>query len=141
MSISLYGLLITAATLGAFIIALTVLDLSDDGALTISFMTLAFAQLWHVFNMRDHGTNLYNNEVVRNPYIWVALALCIVLIVAAVYMPGLSDALSMVLPNRDGWILAVGASLIPIIAGPIVQGLEPHWRKQSSLKCIRSPGA
>jgi hypothetical protein len=27
-------------------------------SVTVSFLTLAFAQLWHVFNMRSHGAHL-----------------------------------------------------------------------------------
>lgn len=43
-----FGAIIAAATLGAFLLALYVLDMPERAALTVSFLTLALAQLWHV---------------------------------------------------------------------------------------------
>jgi Ca2+-transporting ATPase len=96
----------------------------SEQAVTISFLTLAMAQLWHVFNMRDVGTNLLNNEIVKNPYVWGALALCIALLLLAVYLPGLSDILSTVNPGLNGWLLVLGMSLLPTIAGQIQKTME-----------------
>jgi Ca2+-transporting ATPase len=48
-----YGCLITVTTLSAFWIALKHLELPYRDALTVSFMTLALAQVWHVFNLRE----------------------------------------------------------------------------------------
>jgi Ca2+-transporting ATPase len=93
--------------------------MEQDRAVTISFLTLAFAQLWHVFTMRDGGTGLFDNEIVRNPWIWGALALCTVLLVAAVYVPGLNSLLKVEDPGLAGWGLVLGASLVPWIVGQI----------------------
>ena len=45
----------TLAVLAAFLLALYRFDYAERAAVTISFFTLALAQLWHVFNMRSHG--------------------------------------------------------------------------------------
>ena len=58
IAICVYAALITAATLGAFWLALGPFGMSESAALTVSFLTLATAQLWHVFNMRDAGSRL-----------------------------------------------------------------------------------
>ncbi|RZM78717.1 cation-translocating P-type ATPase [Leptolyngbya iicbica] len=117
--IVIYGLLIAGATLGAFGIALRVWQLSDTQAVTVSFMTLAFARLWHIFNMRSAGTGLLKNEVVRNPYVWGALVICTGILLAAVYVPGLSDALGTTGLTPRAWGLVLGFSLIPLILGQI----------------------
>ena len=61
-------------------------------AVTVSFLTLAFSKLWFVFNLRDPATRLWNNGIVRNGWIG-AIALCSGLLLAAVYLPGLSGLL------------------------------------------------
>ena len=112
-----YGLAITAAVLGALALALQGLGMAEDRAVTISFLTLACAQLWHVFNMRDRASGLFRNSIARNPAIWGALALCVLLLIAAVYVPPLADVLSVVSPGPDGWALVLGMSLIPLALG------------------------
>ena len=49
---ALYALAIAGSTLLAQFAALHWLGLGSAGAGTVSFLTIAFAQLWHVFNMR-----------------------------------------------------------------------------------------
>jgi Ca2+-transporting ATPase len=119
-AIAAYGLSITLAVLGAFAIALLWFDVTDNQAVTISFLTLALAQLWHVFNMREPGSSLLQNEITHNPYIWGALALCVGLLVAAVYLPGLADVLKTVDPGPKGWILVILASLAPLAIGQVI---------------------
>ncbi|MGB3199847.1 MAG: cation-transporting P-type ATPase [Nodosilinea sp.] len=119
IAIGLYGLLIAATTLGAFAIALLVWQLDGTEAVTISFMTLAFSRLWHIFNMRGRGTALLHNEVTRNPYVWGALGICTLILLAAVYVPGLSDALGTTGLSARSWGLVFGASLIPLVVGQL----------------------
>jgi Ca2+-transporting ATPase len=116
-----YGLLITFAVLAAFILAFKMLHLSTEEAVTISFLTLAFAQLWHVFNMRGKGTRLLSNDITDNPYVWGALGLCVVLLLAAVYMPLLANVLKLTNPGTKGWLLVIAASLLPCVVGQLLR--------------------
>ena len=120
-AIALYGLLIAATVLAAFAVALIPLNLEEPKAVTISFLTLAFGRLWHVFNMRDTGSGLIRNEITTNPYIWGALLICTGLLLSAVYLPGLHDALQTVNPGLTGWGLAIAISFIPVLVGQIVK--------------------
>jgi len=124
LEIALYGLLITAAVLGALAIALGPLGLGTEQAVTVSFLTLAFAQLWHVFNLRSARSGALRNEVTRNPYVWGALALCVLLLLAAARVPLLASVLRVVDPGADGWLLVLGMSLIPLAAGQIAKGFQ-----------------
>jgi Ca2+-transporting ATPase len=114
-----FSALITVAVLGIFALALVGLGMEQERAVTISFLTLAFAQLWHVFNMRDRGSRFLSNEVVRNSWVWGALALCTILLLAAVYVPGLNSLLKVEDPGLLGWGLVLGASLLPWLVGQI----------------------
>jgi Ca2+-transporting ATPase len=118
-----FSALITFSVLGVMAIALAGLGMARERAVTISFLTLAFAQLWHVFNMRDQGTGFIDNEIVRNPWVWGALVLCAVLLLAAVYLPGLNTVLKVVDPGLTGWGLVLGASLLPYFLGQIYRSI------------------
>jgi Ca2+-transporting ATPase len=116
-----YGTLITASVLGAFALAFTWLQMGTTSAVTISFLTLALAQLWHMFNMRDQGSGFWFNDITRNPFVWSALALCIGLLLAAVYVPGLAVVLKVERLDFDGWFLALAMSLLPWMIGQILR--------------------
>jgi Ca2+-transporting ATPase len=129
VEIGVHGLIITLAVLGSLALGLTQLGMEEEKAVTVSFLTLAFAQLWHVFNMRERGSDFLHNDVTRNPYVWGALAFCTVLILAAVYIPGLSLVLRLVDPGAWGWVVVTGMSLTPLAFGQIIGfGLGPGVR-------------
>ncbi|MGJ3254619.1 MAG: cation-translocating P-type ATPase [Elainellaceae cyanobacterium] len=115
-----YGFLIAGAVLSIFALCLDVLDIPQDRAVTISFLSIAFGRLWHVFNMRDRGSNLFRNEITKNPYIWGALLLCTGLLLFAVYFSPLAMVLQLTDPGLQGWGLILAASLIPLLIGQVV---------------------
>jgi len=122
------GGLIAIVVLGALLLATHGLGLTDAQGTTTAFLTLAFAQLWHVFNMRDPDSKLLRNDVTRNRYVWGALGLCSGLLLAAVYLPGLASALKTVDPTARGWAVALGGSLVPWAVGQ----LSLWWRRPRS---------
>lgn len=130
-----YSAVITAVVLGAYGVASNWYGSGSEKTITVSFLTLAFAQLWHVFNMRDKGSHFLRNDVVKNNYIWGAIVLCIVLLLLAVYVSPLATILSVVDPGLKGWGLIVGMSILPLIAGQIYKhfprNTEKNERKQS----------
>jgi len=130
--IGIFGVFITMATLGAFACALFWLGLESGPAVTVAFLTLALAQLWNVFNMRDRDSGLLLNEVTRNGYVWGAIALCLGMIGLAIWFPPLADLLGLPNPGRAGLVLAVTASLIPLLLGQAWVGFaEPSDRRGS----------
>ncbi|UCE87499.1 MAG: cation-transporting P-type ATPase, partial [Deltaproteobacteria bacterium] len=112
-----YATLIAACVLATLYVAVEVLALPRRAAVTLSFLTLAFAQLWHVFNMRTAGSPLVRNDVTRNPWVWGALALCVGLLLLAVYAPGLSALLRLERPGATGWAVVLGLSAVPWAVG------------------------
>lgn len=118
-----YGLLISFSILGALFLSLNIFHLPLQKSVTISFLTLTFARLGHVFNMRETGSPFLKNEIVRNKYIWAALAVSMVLILAAVYLPGISDALEIINPGFDGWLIILSMSIIPFVVVQIFKSI------------------
>jgi len=121
---ALWGALIAAAAVTVFFIALG-RDMGQDAAVTIGFLTFALARLWHVFNMRDPGSGLVANEVVRNRWVWYAIGVCLLLTAAAAWLPGLSTVLEVVPLDPFGWMLVLGGSLAPLLVGQAALSL---WR-------------
>ncbi|NDJ35500.1 MAG: HAD-IC family P-type ATPase, partial [Chloroflexi bacterium] len=114
-----YGVMIAVAVLGVFFLALNRFDMPTQQAITVSFLTLAFAQLWHVFNIRGVDSHPIKNEVTTNLYVWGALVLCSLLLVGTVYVPFMSNVLNTVNPGAQGWLLIAGGSLFPLVVGQI----------------------
>jgi len=121
----LYGAIIAIVVLAAFRLAGPVLDAEPAKAVAVSFLTLSFARIWHTFNMRDVDSGLVDNAVVKNKYVWGAVILCVVLLVAAVYTPPLAYALDLAPPGPVGWLFIIGMSLIPF---GLVQGAKTALR-------------
>ncbi|WP_308861023.1 cation-translocating P-type ATPase [Oceanibium sediminis] len=117
--IGLLGGAITLATLGAFALALFWLRLEPEAAVTVAFLTLALAQLWNVFNLRDPAAGLFVNEVTRNLYVWLAILLCLGLLALALWLPPLSALLGLPSPRGAGLVLGMAASLLPLILGQV----------------------
>ncbi|NVD39953.1 cation-transporting P-type ATPase [Ensifer sp. HO-A22] len=136
-----FGLTIAASTLIALVVANGWLELGAQQVTTISFLTIALAQLWQVFNMRSRGSGLWRNAVMKNRLVWYALALCLGLILAAVTVPVSAEALQIVPVGLAGWALALGCSLLPLLGGQawLVVGAA-SGRPRMSARAAR-PGA
>jgi len=115
---------IAACVLGALAAALTFLQFDQASAVTASFLTLAFGKLWFVFNLRDPGSAILRNDVIRNRWVWAALALCAALLMAAVYVPGLSDLLRTERLGATGWGLVLAFSVPPLIVGQVLRTVQ-----------------
>ena len=120
-----YGLLIAVPVTAIFIVSLRYMNLERLDAVTISFLTLAFARLWHIFNMRDRDSKLVINDVTTNKYVWGALVLCTVLLLGFVYVPGVSTVLKLRGPSALHWGIIISCSFIPLILGQLLKLRKP----------------
>jgi Ca2+-transporting ATPase len=116
-----WSALIAACVLGALAVGLMGFKAPQETAVTMSFLTLGFSKLWFVFNLRDPGSGFFSNDIVRNPWIWAAIALCASLLLAAVHLPGLSDVLRTTPLTAAQWGTVLGISLVPFVVGQILR--------------------
>ena len=128
-AVGIWSALIAACVLAGLGAGMQVLELEEFEAVTISFLTLGFAKLWFVFNLRDPRTPLFRNEVTQNPWIWGALALCAALLLLAVYLPGLSTVLRTRPPGPAGWGVTIGLSLVPAVVGQAYRLVQAIWAR------------
>jgi Ca2+-transporting ATPase len=119
-----WSTLIAACVLGALAVAIFALEMDSLHAVTVSFLTLAFAKLWFVFNLRDPGSRLVANDVARNPWVWGAIALCVALLLAAVYVPFLSAVLKTYPLGWAGWLTLLAISLVPVLVGQVIRQIQ-----------------
>jgi P-type Ca2+ transporter type 2C len=125
-AIGSFGVVMSVPVLGVLAYAVLGLGVSNQVATTMSFLTLAFAQLWHVFNMASPASPILHNDVIRNGWVWGAIALSAGLVVLAVYVPVLSVVLNVATLNPQQWLIVLGASLSPLVLG---QALRPLRRR------------
>ncbi len=125
-----YGILIGGSVLAVFAYCLLALEMSQERAVTISFVTFSLARLWHVFNMRDPGSHPLRNTVTTNIWVWGAILVGILLVLAALYVPLLAEVLETVDPGPDGWLLIAIGSLVPLLVGQLLK-LRPQGSRTS----------
>ena len=129
-AIVLQSLALTAATFGALVLARDWLSLDSQSVVTVTFLTLAFAQLWHVFNMRRSHAGVLRNEITRNSWVWGALVLCTTLLVVPAYWPPLARVLSLAPPDATMWAVILGMSLAPLAAIQMAREIMA-WQKRA----------
>ena len=116
-TVALYGAMITAVTLAAFVMYL---DGPVRQAQTIAFMTLAFAQLFHLGNARSEEP-LRGWTHLSNPYALGAVALSTALQLVAIYVPPLARVLGVEPLDARSWLIVISLGAIPAVLG---QGIK-----------------
>ena len=123
-----FAVLLTAVTLAALLIGLREPGRDESYAVTMSFTTLALAQLFHLGNARRRGAVLAGRAVVANRAALAAVAITVALQVVAVQWSGLARPLdARALALRD-WMLVVALAAAPAIVGQLVKLLRRHGR-------------
>ncbi len=120
LAIGSWASIIALCVLSGMTVGHVALDLAKLEAVTISFLTLGYAKLWFVLNLRGKESRLFHNTILRNRWIWGSWVLCALLLVAAVYMPGLSDLLRTRWIDWRSWMLVAGLSLVPVLLGQVL---------------------
>jgi Ca2+-transporting ATPase len=127
----LQSLALTAGTFAALGATHLWLGLDARGIVTVTFLTLAFAQLWHVFNMRHPRSSMLRNEITRNPWLWGSLLLCTALLAAPPYLAPIAHVLHLTPPTPTMWAIILGMSMAPLVATQAVTLLLTAWRSKS----------
>lgn len=124
--IASHGLILTVYIMGAYFFASFYWGLSDAVCNNVAFFSLAFAQLWHVFDMREASEPIFNNQVTQNKYVWWAVTLCIVAIIASYFIPQINSVLSYQELDLKIWVLIGITSLLPLVTIQILKELTKN---------------
>jgi len=114
--IFIYACLVTVSVLTA--VFYCKYFISSDPALinNIAFITLAFSQLFHVFNMASPHSAFWANEVTKNKFVWMAIALCAFLVLGVYAFSPSRMALGLTVLPASIWAVSLLASLLPLVA-------------------------
>lgn len=118
-ALAFYASLITAVTMTAYLLALG--SGRPEAAVTVSFMTLALAQLFHLGNARSRLPVLSPSAILANRWAVAAVPVVVGLQLLATYWPPLRRVLGTV-PLSPGELgLALALALVPAVVGQLVQ--------------------
>ncbi len=127
-----YALVMSASVLGCYWYATSRLGLSAAQGNTSTFYALSLAQLLHVLNLYTGKRRFFNNEITRNKFVWMALVLCIAIMLATYFVPFLRQVLSLQILSKESLELILGAGIAPIIIIQSVRLLFPaYWEVES----------
>jgi Ca2+-transporting ATPase len=131
-----YAVLISLCTLGAFSWGLARDPMSAAHAGTLAFMTLAFAQIFHLGNARSAAPVISPERVLSNRYALAAVLLTFGLQVMAVSLDPLARVLGLSPLSGKDWEIVLGLALVPAVAGQALKSLRMGRRSRST-----GPGA
>jgi Ca2+-transporting ATPase len=121
------GLLLAGVTLLAFGVGIHWHGTEGEGlrqATTMAFMTLALAQVFHAFNARSQRCSAFTIRLFTNGWLWAAVGICLILQVAAVYVPLLQKVLYTVPPTISDWGVIAACSLTPVAVVEFVKVVQ-----------------
>lgn len=115
IAIAFYSLLMTLTVVIAVLYSKHTMAASDKMLNNIAFVTLAFAQLFHVFNMASIRSKLFVNEITKNKFVWFALIICTALLLVVYWVPQMRIVLDLVVLPYKVWTVCIVASLLPMV--------------------------
>ncbi|TXE13700.1 cation-translocating P-type ATPase [Algoriphagus aquimarinus] len=129
--ISAYALTLTLSVILAVLYTKHFITEDEIVLNNMAFITLTFAQLFHVFNMSSLHSKLIVNEITTNKFVWFALLLCVGLLALVFIVPELRLVLKLNVLSPQLWIVAIIAGVLPLIGIQIYMSI---WKKIQSHK-------
>ncbi len=131
------GLMVTLVTLLAYFFGTNQLGVTlahgtpevvHQNGMTMAFLTLAMAEIFHSFNMRSRRQSIAKMGSI-NWYLVGAMVLSLVLSTAVIYIPFLAEAFDFahISPTEYGISLALAVCVIPIVE--IVKAIQRAMKK------------
>lgn len=81
----------------------------------ITFFSLAFSQLWHVFNLSSRKISFFKNEITENKFVWAALGLCIVIMLTFYWVSPLNKIIGLQKLDFTIWSIILITSWMPVV--------------------------
>jgi P-type Ca2+ transporter type 2C len=127
-----HGSLLAISTLTVFFVALGNAEQADAALpMTLAFMTLALAQVFHAFGARSRQRSIFTRWVLANRWVWGAVGLCIALQLLAVALPPLRRVLHTVPLSLADWGLVLAGAVAPVLAIELSKLVRRLGRKRA----------
>ena len=130
LAIGAYAVLMTAAVLLAVFYCrhTMVTDIKMEN--NIAFITLAFAQLFHVFNMSAVDSRIFINDVTKNKFVWLALFICLGILALVYFLPQMRLVLNLAELPLKVWLVSLVAGLLPLVLVQIFKLISSKKNKK-----------
>lgn len=104
---------------------------SFDTARTAGFTTLVLAQLFNALSSRSATLSAFH-RMFRNPWLWGAIGLVVVLQVAVVHLPFMQAAFTTEPLTAQQWLVCVGMASVVLWAQEVVKFVERRLSRGST---------
>lgn len=114
------GLMVTVVTLAAYYagmhLAHGTADFVHQNGMTMAFLTLSLAEIFHAFNMRSRNESIFTLKS-HNKLLYGAMALSLLLTTLVIYVPFLANAFDFAAISAVEYLISLllAASVIPIV--------------------------
>jgi Ca2+-transporting ATPase len=110
-----YSILITLAVIVSIVYCKQTISANNNIVNNVAFLTLAFAQIFHVFNMSSNNSHLLINEITKNKFVWLAIIICISLLLLVYALPQMRLVLGLESLSVELWLVSILFGLIPLV--------------------------
>ncbi len=125
------GVLQSLLILGVFILGKTFYGATV--ASTMSFLTLNFIQLFHIFNVRTNHS-IFKSNPFKNKTLITSALVSVVLILSVAFIPLLAQLFGIVSLSWVQWLIVIGCSTIIVPIVEIVKLIQNSLQKNKSTK-------
>ena len=111
----IYSVSITIAVVGITMYAHTFQNYNAAVVNNMAFYTLILGQLLNVFNLPKRRFSFFRNEVTKNPYVWYAILISLILVLIAYLIPVVNEVLDLVPLDVNQLIMVIGFGLLSLL--------------------------
>ena len=115
------AVVMTAAVLGSFLVALYVFNEGTETARTIAFTTLVLSELWRAFTSRSDRHSLFRIGAFGNRWMLAAVGSSIVFLLVVLYVPFLLPVFNTVPLNVSQWLRLLPFTALAAVAAEITK--------------------
>lgn len=115
IKVFIYAALVSASVVIAVIYCDHINESDHKIANNAAFVTLAFAQLFHVFNMSSMNSKIILNDITKNKFVWLATVICTGIMIAIFAIPYTRLVLGLEPLPKEAWIVSILCSLMPLV--------------------------
>ena len=124
-TIAWQGIMIGLLTLASYIYGESI---SHETGMTMAFVTLAFAQICHSFNVKSRAS-VFSKQVFNNKYLWLAALVGVLMQAIVINVPFFAEIFQLEPLNAQCIAVALGLALSTIVICEIVKLIHRLVRK------------
>jgi Ca2+-transporting ATPase len=119
-----YSIIITLSIFSVFLYCRDYLLLDSMACNNVVFISLALAQLWHVFDLPSADGSFFKNEITTSRYVWGGLLICLGIMVITYFIVPVRNVLLVSGLNGQLLLAVIIASLLPVIFIQLLKRLK-----------------